>query len=249
MSSAARSASTRITAGSASARSATRQVSTSPVSSASSAAARAVPTALPTAARSTVVPHWAASAIRTANSGCQQSRQLSRKVPVEATWERTGTPQSTPSSRRRCSSRERAASVSLRRSRSRSRGSGAGLSRRVRWSRARSRWSGTAGASSGTEPSASPITNRSRTSARATSEPSHITARTASSVSVSPASGRPRSPARARASRTASMTCAEETGWSSARSRPAARVSQPGSGSPSVRCRWWYQPGETIPAP
>lgn len=62
-------------------------------------------------------------------------------------------------------------------------------------------------------------------------------------------SGRPRITASVRASRTASITCAEETGWSSARSRSAALVNQSGTGSPVVVNRWWYQPGETIPAP
>ncbi len=46
------------------------------------------------------------------------------------------------------------------------------------------------------------------------------------------------------------MTCAELTGWSSARSSSATRVIQRASGSSSVLVnRWWYQPGESMPAP
>ena len=48
----------------------------------------------------------------------------------------------------------------------------------------------------------------------------------ASLTSASPASGRPRSAASVSASRTASMTCAEETGRSWPRSTPATWVSQ-----------------------
>ncbi|CAM5374145.1 hypothetical protein SVIOM74S_06581 [Streptomyces violarus] len=96
--------------------------------------------------------------------------------------------------------------MSLRRSSSSSRSSASGFSRSRRWSRARSLCNGTAGADAGTSPSTSPTISRSCTSASGTSEPSHITARTASVVSLRPGSGRPRIAASVSASRTASMT-------------------------------------------
>lgn len=81
------------------------------------------------------------------------------------------------------------------------------------------------------------------------SEPSHITARTASVVSLSPASGRPRIAARVSASRTASMTCAEDTGRSSSRRSPATLVIQRVTGRSGAVNRCRYQPGDAIPAP
>ncbi len=154
-----------------------------------------------------------------------------------------------PSSRSRCSSRDFAVSVSLRRSSSSSRSCASALSRSVRCCRVRSRWRGTTGAPSGTSPSTSPTTSRSSISASGMSEPSHITARTASRVSVRPGSGRPRIAARVSASRTASMTCAEETCRSSSRSSPATLVSHRSTGRSRAAKRWAYQPGEVIPAP
>jgi hypothetical protein len=85
--------------------------------------------------------------------------------------------------------------------------------------------------------------------ASGTSDPSHITARTASVVSVSPASGRPRIAARVSASRTASMTWADDTGRSSSRSSPATLVIQRTTGRSGAVNRCRYQPGEAIPAP
>ena len=102
---------------------------------------------------------------------------------------------------------------------------------------------------SGTRPSSSPTTASRRTNPTAVSLPSHSTARVASVTSVRPGSGRPRSWARVRASRTASMTWAVEVGRSCPRSTPAERVihrSRPCSVSVN-RCR--YQPGESTPAP
>ncbi|CAM5687363.1 hypothetical protein SCALM49S_06117 [Streptomyces californicus] len=60
-----------------------------------------------------------------------------------------------------------------------------GLEFRVGWVRVRSRCSGTAGAESGTSPRLSPTISRSWTRASGTSDPSHMTARTASVVSPS----------------------------------------------------------------
>lgn len=158
-------------------------------------------------------------------------------------------PHATPSSPSRCRSLLRSASVSLRRSSSTSRSRASGLNRSRRCCRSRSRCNGTAGALAGTSPSTSPTTSRSRTSASGTSEPSHITARTASVVSPSPGSGRPRSTASASASRTASMTCAEETRRSSSRSSPATLVIHRSTGRSGAPNRCPYQPGESIPAP
>ncbi|CAM5654358.1 hypothetical protein SGRIM128S_09354 [Streptomyces griseomycini] len=248
MSRAARSARIRITVGSASDSSASRQRSASPVTSARPCAATASASALAVAAASTVVPHTPASAIRTDSSGSQRSRQVSRKVPV-LPREAAGSPQATPSNRSRCSSLLRPASVSLRRSSSSSRSAASGFSRSRRWIRARSRCSGTAGAVAGTSPSTSPTTSRSCTSASGTSEPSHITARTASVVSPSPGSGRPRSAASVPASRTASMTCADDTIRSSSRSSPATLVIHRSTGRSGAPNRCPYQPGESMPAP
>ncbi|CAM5624220.1 hypothetical protein SFIMM107S_05085 [Streptomyces griseus] len=245
---AARSARAFITTGSASGSPARRQCSASAVTSASAVAATAPDSAFAVAAVSTVVPHTPASATRTCSSGSQLSRQLSRKVPV-LPRPATGSPQPMPRRRSRCRRRLRAASVSLRRSRSSSRSDASGLSRRVRWLRVRSRCSGTAGAVSGTSPRVSPTISRSRTRASGTSDPSHMTARTASVVSPSPASGRPRRAARVSASRTASMTWAVETNRSSARSSPATLVIQRSMGRSAASKRCPYQPGESIPAP
>ncbi len=218
------------------------------MTSASAPASTASDSALPVAAPSTVVPHTPASATRTESSGSHRSRHVSRNVPV-LPRDATGSPQPMPSSRSRCSSLLRAASVSLRRSSSSSRSSASGLRRSRRWSRARSRCSGTAGAASGTSPSTSPTTSLSCTRESGTSEPSHITARTASVVSVSPASGRPRIAASVSASRTASMTWADETSLSSSRSSPATLVIQRSTGRSGAENRWPYHPGEAIPAP
>ncbi len=248
MSRAARSARTRITVGSASGSSASRQRSASAVTSARPSAATASASALAVAADSTVVPHTPASATRTDSSGSQRSRHVSRNVPV-LPREAAGSPQATPSSRSRCSSLLRAESVSLRRSSSSSRSSASGFNRSLRWSRARSRCNGTAGAVEGTSPSTSPTTSRSRTRASGTSEPSHITARTASVVSLRPGSGRPRIAASVSASRTASMTCAEETIRSSSRSSPATFVIHRSTGRSGALNKCPYQPGESMPAP
>ena len=62
------------------------------------------------------------------------------------------------------------------------------------------------------------------TYAATVSSPSHMTALVASVTSARPASGRPRITASVSASRTASMTCADDTGRSRARSTPATRV-------------------------
>ena len=102
-----------------------------------------------------------------------------------------------------------------------------GLSRSERWSRSRSRASGTIGAASGTEPSASPTTSRRCTSRSGTSDPSQSTAWVASFSSVSPTEGRPRTAASASASRTASTTVAGAAGSPSSRRARATLVSQP----------------------
>lgn len=81
------------------------------------------------------------------------------------------------------------------------------------------------------------------------SEPSHITARTASVVSPSPGNGRPRITASVSASRTASMTWAGETIRSSSRNSPATLVIHRSTGRSGALNRWPYQPGESIPAP
>lgn len=204
--------------------------------------------ALAVAAASTVVPHTPASATRTDSSGSHRSRHVSRNVPV-LPRDTTGSPHPTRSSRSRCSSLLRPASVSLRRSSSNSRSSASGLSRSRRCVRSRSRCNGTAGAACGTSPSTSPTTSRSCTSDSGTSEPSHITARTASVVSLSPASGRPRIAASVCASRTASMTWAGETIRSSSRSSPATLVIHRSTGRSAAPNRCPYQPGESTPAP
>jgi hypothetical protein len=86
---------------------------------------------------------------------------------------------------------------------------------------------------------------------RATSRslPSHSTARAASVTSSRPASGRPRSAASAAASRTDSMTCADEAGTPSSRRTAAARASHRSTGCPVAANRWSYQPGDRMPAP
>lgn len=248
MSRAARSARIRITVGSASGSPARRQHSASAVTSARPRAPTASASALAVAAASTVVPHTPASATRTDSSGSHLSRHVSRNVPVPPR-ETAGSPHSTSSSRSRCSSLLRSASFSLRRSSANSRSADSGLSRSRRCARSRSRCNGTAGAPAGTSPSTSPTTSRSRTSASGTSEPSHSTARTASVVSLRPGSGRPRNAASAPASRTASMTCAEDTIRSSSRSRNATFVSQRSTGRSGAPNRCAYQPGESMPAP
>ena len=109
--------------------------------------------------------------------------------------------------------------------------------------------SGTVGTSSGTDPSASPTTSPSSTSRVAASSPSHSTARVASTTSARPASGRPRIVARVSASRTASITCALETGRSCSRSSAATWVIHRVTTWSGAVNRWWYQPGEVMPAP
>ncbi len=79
--------------------------------------------------------------------------------------------------------------------------------------------------------------------------PSHSTAWAASVTSSSPASGRPRSAASASASRTASITCADEAGMPASRSTAAALASHRSTGCPGQENRWSYQPGERMPAP
>ena len=86
-------------------------------------------------------------------------------------------------------------------------------------------------------------------SAVSRSLPSHSTARAASVTSSRPASGRPRSAASASASRTDSITCADDTGTPSSRSTAAAFASHRSMGCPREENRWSYQPGERIPAP
>ena len=79
--------------------------------------------------------------------------------------------------------------------------------------------------------------------------PSQSTARAASVTSSRPASGRPRSAASAPASRTVSMTCADEAGMPSSRRTAAARASHRSTGWPGEANRWSYQPGDRMPAP
>ncbi|SLH66360.1 Uncharacterised protein [Mycobacteroides abscessus subsp. abscessus] len=126
---------------------------------------------------------------------------------------------------------------------------GSCLSRSRRAVARRSASSGTVGVSSGTVPSASPTTSSAVTTRTIVSSPPHITDRTASVTSDSPASGRSRSVASVCASRTASMTCALDTGRSCARNTPATLVSHRAIGCSGVVNRWWYQPGESMPAP
>ena len=45
------------------------------------------------------------------------------------------------------------------------------------------------------------------------------------------------------------MTWADDTGRSFSRSRPATLVSQRGTTWSGVVNRWWYHPGDSIPAP
>ena len=201
------------------------------------------------AAAATVVPHGAASMTATTSSGRQRSAHVSRNVPVARTWSSAAVPQPMPSTVSRCSSTDRARPAGVRRSRVSACSSGSSFSRTARaWAR-RSASSGTAGAASGTAPSRSPTTRSRVTNPVACSSPSHSTASVASLTSARPASGRPRNVASASASRAASMTCAEDTGRSCARSTPATRVSQRMTVCSRVVNRWWYQPGEVIPAP
>ena len=45
------------------------------------------------------------------------------------------------------------------------------------------------------------------------------------------------------------MTCADDAGMPSSRSTAAAMASQRSTGWPGEQNRWWYQPGDRIPAP
>ena len=115
--------------------------------------------------------------------------------------------------------------------------------------RARSCASGTVGVSSGTRPMRSPTSNRSRISRIGTSEPPHSTVRIDSPSSPSPGDRRSRTDASASASRTASMTLAEDASRSSPRSRRAASMSHRDGASAGCSHRCRYQPGEVMPAP
>ena len=105
------------------------------------------------------------------------------------------------------------------------------------------------GVAAGTAPSRSPTTSCRWMSAMSRSLPSHSTERAASVTSSRPASGRPRSAASASASRTDSMTCADDTGMPSSRRTAAALASHLSMGCPGEENRWSYQPGERMPAP
>ena len=130
--------------------------------------------------------------------------------------------------RSRCSRRDLRGRVRLRRS------SSIGLLERVHARAAavravarRSASSGTAGASSGTAPRRSPTTSvAGHVARRQLARPGTAPTGVASVTSASPASGRPRSVASASASRTASMTWADDTGRSCSRSR-AGDLGQP----------------------
>ena len=105
------------------------------------------------------------------------------------------------------------------------------------------------GVAGGTVPSRSPTTSLRWISATSRSLPSHSTACAASVTSSRPASGRPRSAASAAASRTDSITCADDAGTPSARRTAAARASHRSMGWPGDENKWSYQPGERMPAP
>ena len=105
------------------------------------------------------------------------------------------------------------------------------------------------GVAGGTVPSRSPTTSRRWMSSVSRSLPSQSTERAASVTSSRPASGRPRSAASASASRTDSMTCAEDAGMPSSRRTAAALASHRSTGWPGEQNRWSYQPGERMPAP
>ncbi len=201
------------------------------------------------AADSTVVPQTDASTSWTESSGRQRDAQTSRNVPWLAISLSAGLTQSSSSSRSRWNSCDRLRSTGRRRSRSQCRTSGSRRTRRVRQVFTRSASSGTVGTRSLTEPRAWPTTRWSVTKRTACSSPSQSTARVASVTSVSPASGRERRLASVSASRTASMTCALEVGRSRSRSARATLISQRGMVRSGAVHRWWYQPGEVIPAP
>ena len=200
-----------------------------------------------TAAVSTVLPQRAASTTAMESSGSHSRRQLSLKVPVPELP--AGVPQSMPRILRRLRKQDLARPFSLRRSRSISFSVASCVSLSRRAVAVRSASNGVRGTSSGTSPSSSPTIASRVTRSRARSFPSHSTARVASCTSGSPGMGRPRSTARASASRMPSMTCADEVGRSCSRSTAPTWVSQRSTGRSGAANRWWYQPGERTPAP
>ena len=121
------------------------------------------------AASRTDVPQTLATAMSTDSSGRQASDHPSLNVPVPLV--RAGVPQSIPSTRSRCSSRDRARSLGLRRSSSSALSSGSIASRSRRAVARRSASSGTVGASSGTVPRRSPTTTSRVTSSTSSSSP------------------------------------------------------------------------------
>ena len=92
----------------------------------------------------------APSAAATSRGTCRSTRAPPRSMP-----------HGTPSATSRCSRCERRSPFGVRRSSSTVRGAASGFSRAARWAAARSRASGTCGASAGTSPMASPTTSSS----------------------------------------------------------------------------------------
>ncbi len=242
-----RCSSAAVTAASAAGRSASTTASTRAVISGSCAAPAARSDTTAAAAACTVVPYRARSMSPTRNSGCQRSRQPSLNVPSPRAA--ATVPHGTPSSRSRCSSADRARSVSPRRSSSTSLAAACGRNRSRRHVASKSACSGTTGTSGGTAPRSSPTTSCRWISCNGTSSPWHKTAWVASVSSVSPGRDRPRTAAVACASRTASSTAAVEAGISAARSSRAARTTQRSAIWSGVRHRCPYQPGDATPAP
>ena len=154
--------------------------------------------------------------IATDSSGRQRSFQVSRKVPVPRTRSSATSPQPMPSTPSRCRNTERPPVGLLAQVERRAfalSGSIFSLSARARARRSAS--SGTGGAPSGTRAELLadhqvPGDERGREIVAVAHAPTGSPRLT----SASPASGRPRSTARVSASRTASITCADETGRS-----------------------------------
>ncbi|MFT3853095.1 MAG: hypothetical protein QM733_10200 [Ilumatobacteraceae bacterium] len=184
---------------------------------------------------------------RTVSSGSHASDHVSRNVPLLPRPSVT-VPHGTPRARRRWSSTDLARPVGVRTSTSTVRRPGSGLSRARRCWTARSRASGTCGASSGTMPIASPTISSSWISAMP-EPPAASTASAASSTSARPGPGRPRSTASAPAARVAAIRWSGDAGRSWRRSSRAASTNQRATpASPGLAKTCAYQPGLCTPA-
>ena len=193
------------------------------------------------------VPQTLATAMSTDSSGRQASDHPSLNVPVPLV--RAGAPPVDRRARRsRCSSRDAREVVGLAQVQL-ERLARAGPSRAAAAGRSRGGPppAGRSAPRRGRCPGVRRRRRRGSPARRSSSSPWHSTDRVASVTSASPASGRPRIVATASASRTASMTWADDTGRSFSRSRPATLVSHRGTTWSGVREQVVVPPGRLDP--